>query len=406
MSGAPPLDAKGPVFLPQVESLRGYAALCVAFSHCGIALIFTPAHDGTSAGGAVDFGFKLLSWVLNGRAAVIVFFVISGLVLSLALDRAPVQKLLRGYGLFVWRRALRIYPAHLAALLLFVPAAYLTVFRVPVADPARLESVHNMLTPWIDGFVYGHIAPSAWWQTAVLSSNYYNPVTWTLKVEMLASLLVPLFAALSRPARLGRDLLILADLIAAASLIDANTRPDLFLLYLPAFYLGCMVRTHGRRLAAVASRGRPSRPLAILVCLLALIGPSAAVPLGTGNFETTISMSVAAFGLVLLVAWPTGEADRLLLHPLSRMMGRLSYSFYLWHDLILFAFVRALFVAFAPDTLAAAMLPVLAATLLVTIPFSFAVAALSYRWVEKPFVALGRSGWIGARMQSWRPLPR
>ena len=71
-------------------------------------------------------------------------------------------------------------------------------------------------------------------------------------------------------------------------------------------------------------------------------------------------------------------------------MGRLSYSFYLWHGLTLFAFTRLLFATVLPATLARWDLAVLLATVLVTMSVAFAIAALSYRWIERPFVAFGR----------------
>ena len=380
-------------FLPQVESLRGLAAFCVAFGHCYLALTFASKTSTALYDRLVN---DFIVWpsliVLNGRAAVLVFFVISGLVLSLGLDKAAAHRSVREYAIFAGRRALRIYPAHIVSLALFVPFAWATLFRIPVYDPAALEAARNGLTLWVDGFVYGYINREVLLGTAALWNNYYNPVTWTLKIELLGSLLLPFFALVSRSGRLSRDVAIMAALVlSAAFLIDADKRPDLLPLYLPAFYLGCMARTHGRRLAGSISARRATRTALLLVSLLLLILPTALAPDGRQLFATTMSMSAGGFILVSGVAWKGfPQLDRILLHPLSRAMGRVSYSFYLWHPLVLFAWLRAFFIVVPPATLSAWSLGVFVGTLLVTIPASLAIAALSYRWVERPFVELGR----------------
>lgn len=393
MSALPPPPPSRP-FLPQIEALRGYAALCVALSHC-LGLVFLPA-AGEPVSWFVSSGILVpLFWLLNGRAAVIVFLVISGFVLSLSLDARPAHRSPGAWGAFLWRRALRIYPAHVAALALFVPLAWATLFSVPVADAAGLDAATTSLKPWVDGSVYGALHPDYWLQTALLYSSYHNPVTWTLQVEMLAAILLPLFALLTRRGSLARDVLILLLLVAGARLlIDADRRPDLLPLYLPAFWLGCMVRTHGRRLAAAAGRLAGGGKALLALSMALLVAPVALVPQGEALFATTMAISAGAFGLVSAVAWPRRPVA-LLLHPASRTLGRLSYSFYIWHALMLFAFVRLLLILAAPATLAAWPLTMLLATIFVTVLLALGVAALFYRWIERPFVELGRGARLG-----------
>ncbi|MBV9929855.1 MAG: acyltransferase [Alphaproteobacteria bacterium] len=379
-------------FLPKLESVRGIAALCVAYSHCGIVLIFagraTHSHAYDLAASAIR---RPLGWFANGEAAVIVFFVLSGLVLSLTLDRAGEALSVRGFVDFMRRRALRIYPAHIAALLLFLPLAYFVIYRVPMLDPAGVQAEALGGHRWVDDTVYGHLNRRELARSALLLSNHYNPVTWTLLVELIGSVCLPFFAAWSRPGRWSIDAAVLAVLAAGAAVTAWHGRPDLATLYLPAFYLGCMARTHGRRLAAAFARRRGGVGAGILLFLLLMLGPWADRAPMDVLLAMVLGMSAAAFGLVSLVAWgESGAAARLLLHPWMRTAGRLSYSFYLWHDLVLYGFARLLFAAVPPQILADWNLTLLACTYALTVGISLAIAALSYRWVERPFIALGR----------------
>ncbi|NJL59235.1 MAG: acyltransferase [Desulfobacteraceae bacterium] len=87
-----------------VESLRGVAAMMVALFHCIIiinrdeSLMFQKIVTGS-----------LLFW-FNGAAAVSLFFVISGYVLGLSMDKMTKMPFWQRYAIFLARRILRIYP--------------------------------------------------------------------------------------------------------------------------------------------------------------------------------------------------------------------------------------------------------------------------------------------------------
>lgn len=384
-------DFGGPRFLPQIESLRGFAALSVAFAHCGMVPHLYEQPSPNVINSAFARLFIPFDYLINARAAVVVFFVVSGLVLSLSLDRKPAHRSLFGFGGFLGRRMLRLYPAHLFALLLFVPLAGLTIFQMPIHGPARIEVPGATLIHWAGRSVYGDFQTFQFLATAALWSNWYNPPVWTLAIEVVAALCLPLFAAWSRAARLGPDLAIVAFLFGAGVWLDSAPLIPVLFVYLPAFYLGCMVRTHGRRLAAAAS-GRAPGPAMLLACsLLLLVGPEAIVGPSTGHQLVVMLMSVAAFGVVAAVAWTSGPIIKaMLLNTAARALGRLSYSFYLWHGLVLFALVR-LELAMVPEAAFARWDHVLKAlTFLVSTGVALAIAALSYRWIERPFIALGR----------------
>jgi peptidoglycan/LPS O-acetylase OafA/YrhL len=388
-------------FLSQIESLRGFAALSVAYAHCAIVLLpylgMFERDPATALAGA--YALQPIELIANARAAVILFFVISGLVLSLALDKARPASWLSGFGAFVGRRALRLYPAHLVSLLLFVPVAGLTIFQLPIPEAARLDTPATGLIFWSGSGIYGDLILSEFLGTLALASYTYNPVVWTLQIELLAAFCLPAFALLSRPGRLGADLAALFALTIACALLDWAIHPVIVFSYLPAFYLGCMARTHGRRLVAAAGDKGFAALLAGGFALLVI--PEIIVGVGHARIAIILEMALGAFALVSALAWGgTRISDRILLHPAARSLGRVSYSFYLWHSLLLFAIVRLELASIAPETFARFDRALALATFLVSAGATWAVASLSYRWVERPFIRLGRR--LGAHE---RPAP-
>jgi len=85
-----------------LDSLRGLAALAVCFGHLSRAL---------------PDGF-LKSAFFHGNKGVDVFFVISGFVIPLSLNRSGGKW--REIPLFLWKRFIRLYPAYFMAILIFV----------------------------------------------------------------------------------------------------------------------------------------------------------------------------------------------------------------------------------------------------------------------------------------------
>src|SRR5260370_28199447 len=68
-------------FLPRIESMRGIAALTVVGFH-----VSNPFSAGPAFGWFDGFAFRILTALLNGFGAVVIFFVLSGFVLARSLD--------------------------------------------------------------------------------------------------------------------------------------------------------------------------------------------------------------------------------------------------------------------------------------------------------------------------------
>lgn len=293
-----------------VEAWRGLAALVVVWAHWGLALGWPV--------GPMAFAFT----------GVDLFFVLSGFVFApTMLERAP--PVLAAYGL---RRLSRIYPAYLAALALYAALAW------QAGKPLLYLPEHLLMA---------HLQSRE-------MTFYYNPVFWSLPVELSFYLLVPLLggllagAAALRQARCWAALfaLALAMRFALLHLADGAAQNLAYLLlhHLPGllaeFLLGAVVWQHWRatgvRGGAQSGMARPVRA-DVLLGLVGLLGWLALAAL----FRTLesceqswrngqLSLAAAVCFAAMLRASLRLPATRLGLWA-AQWGGRLSYSMYLLH---------------------------------------------------------------------------
>jgi peptidoglycan/LPS O-acetylase OafA/YrhL len=379
-------DRAGP-FYPRVEALRGIAALLVAGMHAaqaewhpGRRLLYQPPHSADPVWEALA---SAAGYVLNGHGAVILFFVISGFVLSLSLERGPAALLPSGRRFFV-ARLFRLYPAVFVTVMIFV-LIYYTLGASLHGEPAPHYSLPSVV------------------RNALLIDYSINGVLWTLQIEVLAAPLVFLVHRLR--GRFGDAVVVALSLVFVAlmftkkwtGLIDPGiqTLQGTF-----AFLFGMLVPALGRVFEKRLS-GREAASLAVLAAL--------AFFLARGAFGHTSKWSVlaeawagAAF-ISLLVYGPDLRGYRFLDLGIVRFYGKISYSFYLFHPLTLMVIWKM------PETIGGwiqagtprviVMLGLWSATSAVVAPFAVA----SYKWVEGPSMKVGRR--LGARSRELAASP-
>ena len=163
-----------------LDSLRGLAALMVVLYHAWQTLPAGPLADGIRQG----LLFTPFKAAVGARPAVILFFVLSGYVLALALARGP--GLGMSWGGFVLRRICRIWLPFAASILL--SAGLWWAMR-----PAALDGVH----PWFNADPWSALpdAEALWRHLAMLGdthSAHLNVVMWSLTYELRISLVFPL----------------------------------------------------------------------------------------------------------------------------------------------------------------------------------------------------------------------
>src|SRR5271166_2205987 len=158
-----------------LDAVRGVAALAVVTHHCVLAgLIVIPAGAWTAA-----TRYTPLHLFVNGRAAVILFFVLSGFVLSVSLENARAA-----YPPFAIRRFCRIYLPYAAMVLLSAAAS---VLSPPVAAPAGAWLSHL----WGDAVDGGLIIRHLLMPVAGVDLTL-DRVAWSLVHEIRVSMLFPL----------------------------------------------------------------------------------------------------------------------------------------------------------------------------------------------------------------------
>ena len=366
--------------LTALDGLRGIAALVVVAFH------YTVGY-GTPLLVQTYFAATPLHLLWDGAAAVSLFFVLSGFVLSYGYLRTGNEQLLC-LGCFYLSRILRLLmPYAIAFLLSALCVRYF--FSYQITDPQG--QVGFFFIEWIK-------AASMPMRSLLMNGMLHKPAiaysvmpqAWTLSVELYLSLIFPLLIMLIRRAELLFVGILL--LLPVYHYLPINHPYPLMTSGVVHFMLGMMLARHRENLAnlsLVRSAWRRSLFLIIgVVCLS--VRHVINIPMQLFNpFGVTV-WDIAAFGAFIIVwmALVSVPFRRLLCLPWIQWLGRISYSLYLLHFLVLYLLVpKVLHVGNVLGVVgSAAWLFGLIAALL----FSLVLAQCFYWAVEHPFTRLAR----------------
>ena len=361
--------------LRSLDGLRGVAAVVVLIHH---SLLTIPAlaapyyEDGTrpevwTAAWWLVYSPLHIFW--EGSGAVYVFFVLSGIVLTLpVLNSRP----------FGW---IAYYPQRL--LRLYVPVWGAVLFAI--ATILLLSRAGDTGSLWIDKHQDGITLGSALRDmTLVISGGAIVSPLWSLRWEVLFSLALPLFVWVAVK---GVKFTAVKAVLCVAVVALGGVLDNQYLQYLPMFMLGALIAVSLPKLRSAASRieaRRRSGPLWLAAAGVAAVLITSrwlllAAEAPTPMTNASIALALVGATLIVLIAAFSNQARKLLEVSTIQWLGRVSFSLYLVHEPIVVAFANV----FGHDAVGWSVLCSLLVSLL--------VATVFYRFVEHPSYLLARS---------------
>lgn len=286
----------------------------------------------------------LVHWPRGGFVGVDIFFVISGYLISGILLREATATGRISFRQFYIRRIKRILPAAAVVLSVTVTAAYVVFYA------GRASS--------IAGDAWWALLFSANWRFAILGTDYMNsgssvsPIQhyWSLGVEEQFYILWPwiilgsLYVARRLRANPRATVAILASAVAGSMLISFafalwETQANHTVAYFSTFSRGWELSAGALLAVLTASFKGFVRPLrvallwlglALLVGSCLLISPETPFP-GPNAIYPVLGTCLVILAGTGLQSEGYDRAAWVLTNPVSRYIGKISYSLYLWH---------------------------------------------------------------------------
>ncbi|WP_310549807.1 acyltransferase family protein [Paenibacillus glufosinatiresistens] len=362
--------------LHQLDSVRGLASLSVLLHHLWLSAPLLP----------LLFVYSPVRIALGGHQAVLFFFILSGFVLALPFlaDQGP------SYLSYLLKRVCRIYIPYVISL----TVALLLAYRLSGHSPAFNASFFQAF--WQSGFAPGLILEHLS-LVADFNTYAYNTVFWSLVHEMRISLIFPLLMLAVARRRIGFNLLLclvlaflgsLGDLLPLGAGQGYHTSYSDTVYFASFFIIGALAAKHRSLLIAlylgVTTRTRwLAFGAAVLLYGYSKYGADKlGGPAGRLLEDGGTTLAILVF---LVMALTSEKTIRVLNGSVLSFLGRISYSLYLYHFILILTLAYALREPL-PGPLYA----------LIAVLGSIALAAAAYYTIEIPSIRLGRM--VGQRL--------
>jgi len=361
-----------PLHLPQLTIWRGLAATLVIISHS------IRGASPLESGRVVNEQSTYLSAFDLGSFGVVIFLTLSGTTLYLGYRDMSIQR--DSIARFYLRRIFRLGSAFAVSILAYL--VFRDFFKAFYPEPAGHWIEGQFLIPYSIADLMSYL----FFYSNILGERYlFNNAYWSLAIEFQCYLVFPLLLYIIR----NKGAVVLSLLGCAVFLMPwlVPVEENLFFTLFLAFVGGVIV---GKIRSESEFRILPIHSVILsgLVLLLASFASMSLLPIADfpiiGNIWTQyIVFAVALVLIQTLTEWgePKGWLSGLAMH-----LGNVSYSLYLVHNL----FVAIAFLLLAQfDWMSTVQR--FWFILLFTLTSSIAVASCMYKYVELPFMKIGRT---------------
>lgn len=358
----------------RAEGLRGIASLNVLLSHyfaCFFPILMNSNYPGIfPAAPQTGWGWNLVQFPLfnifyNGHFAVMVFFVLSGYVLTLPVrqrgDHGAIQRRF-------WGRYLRLNLPVMASILLSWALLSGGFYLHDGVSPQGAGAMAVMLgqTPDVE-----QMLTEGFFLAIFTGNSMLNPPLWSIGAEFIGSIL--LLAFFFPPGRRKWALVLLVFLLGASVYTNSAT-------YLVAIFAGAFIAK--------------ARPGPRMIWALALLGiyfggyQQSSIWYGFLHLDSFLPSTKNVVNMTgaicLTIAIINGFARKLTLHPAAQTLGRIAFPLYILHYPILGSAAIALYGVLPP------VFFVTGVHLVVVVALCLGVAMVFERVIDQPAIVISK----------------
>lgn len=362
----------------QIDSLRGLAASSVVLNHLCLASTI-PLLTTLSTG----YSYSPFFILINGRGAVVLFFILSGFVLSLPFLKGRQAQ----YNVYLTKRIFRIYIPYLASTILVFILYYL-LYKEGLKDVGEWVS-----TLWGSrlsaGLLLDHFLMLGNYDTRAL-----NTVIWSLIHEMRISIIFPILGFIlikyNWKVILGICIVLssvsgLNDIFNFETSYGYHTSFSETVHFSSMFLIGGLLAKYHKSLLEIYNK--LSRMVKIGLLLVAFLGytyygiaqlifKKLSIP-GYGQIgDYSIALAVT---LIIITALGSRKVRNILEIKPIKFLGKISYSLYLFHLIVILSLIYWLQGIMSTDII-----------LLISVPVSIGVATVAYHYIELPAIKAGK----------------
>ena len=328
----------------ELDSLRGIAAFTVVIGHCLMAfpIIFSlfTSRDPHSAPLFIKvLMFSPLHALWNGHSAVILFFILSGFVLSIPYygKSAP------GFGAYIIKRLCRLY----------IPYFVIVTISVLLINFCHNEHGIASLSDWFNGMWAFKVNLITYLKSLGMTGEFHNIDTtlWTIIIEIKISIFLPfLFLAVKR-LKFIQNIFFIILVFAAFTVLSisplSKLLPDLNIFYYTPFFLfGSLIYKHKEDIRQFAINNTVLFFIVLLIFFLYSWEWELALVLKNSNtrvlnFINDYMAAIAGCLVIMLCIMDIAIVKKIMNIRFFHFLGKISFSIYLIHPIILLLAVYA-----------------------------------------------------------------